>query len=114
MKDFNWTQARTIEKPPLRITVSKTQLHIPDEMFIRMGRSSSFLILYDAEARAIKLAPDKGSDSRKVATSRGKYHHLSTTIGKHVMPTGVYAYLPEEESFVFQFREPPLPKGADK
>lgn len=97
--NYSFTVHRKVEADPLRITLSKSQMHLTQEIIDLMGNPERVLVHYDQENKAIKLEISEDAYARKIKVQKNRYYSISTTLAK-LMPTGRYV-LKDSADFIF-------------
>lgn len=100
MTKYNFVPMRRVIMPPLRVTLSKSQMHITQEAYELLGKPESLLVYFDKENSAIKLEPNSEDVyARKIKIQKERYYSISITLAKF-MPLGVYE-LTDRKQLIF-------------
>lgn len=96
-------------RPPLSFTLSKSNIHIPQDVHDLLKDAKRVELLYDIDRKAIKIvADDKGLFAVLKANNTGRYWRISAALSKH-MPSGIYVY---KEDGIFEYWGPSMKRSS--
>lgn len=99
-------------RPPQSLTISKSNVHIPLDVYELLGKPDRVDLYYDVERKAIQVIPvEKGMFRVVRATKSDRYYRISSTISKF-LDQGVYAYTEpqtkESDDYIFDYLMPSI------